>query len=77
METYISHPSPRILNRSNIIQNTQRVDKEHELEIELSSTMLIKQGRRAQAGEPHMYTELVDGFIDNVRLLARRTLQGD
>ncbi len=35
--------------------------------------MLIEQGRRAAGGEPHAYQELVDGLVDNVRILARRT----
>ncbi|KAL7906055.1 mRNA triphosphatase CET1 [Trichoderma velutinum] len=52
--------------------NTQRMDKEHELEIELNHLALLDQGRRAMSGAPHRYQELVEGFVDNVRLLARK-----
>ncbi|KAF7561466.1 hypothetical protein G7046_g2700 [Stylonectria norvegica] len=51
---------------------SQRLEKEHELEVELAPTILIDQGRRAMNGAPHAYQELVDGFIDNVRVLARK-----
>lgn len=50
----------------------QRTEKEHELEIELASGILVDQGKRALEGKPHRYPELIEGFIDNVRLLARR-----
>ncbi|KAH8170420.1 mRNA capping enzyme, beta chain domain-containing protein [Sarocladium implicatum] len=50
----------------------QGLKKEHELEIELASGLLIDQGRRAMSGAPNRYPELVEGFIDNVRLLARK-----
>ncbi|KAJ4163598.1 hypothetical protein LMH87_005318 [Akanthomyces muscarius] len=53
-------------------QGSQRGDKEHELEIEVSGTAVIEQGRRAMTGEPHGYQELVEGFLDNVRVLARK-----
>ncbi|KAI0144441.1 mRNA triphosphatase CET1 [Xylariaceae sp. FL1272] len=46
--------------------------KEHELEIELDSKVLLEQGRRLINREENRYTDLVDGFIDNIRLLARR-----
>ncbi|EHK19305.1 uncharacterized protein TRIVIDRAFT_49486 [Trichoderma virens Gv29-8] len=52
--------------------NTQRMDKEHELEIELNHLALLEQGRRAISGAPHRYQELVEGFVDNVRVLARK-----
>lgn len=52
--------------------NTQRMDKEHELEIELNHLALLEQGRRAMSGAPHRYQELVEGFVDNVRVLARK-----
>lgn len=48
------------------------MDKEHELEIELSPDILIEQGRRAMDGGPHRYSELVEGLVDNVRVLARK-----
>ncbi|OAQ96929.1 hypothetical protein LLEC1_03116 [Akanthomyces lecanii] len=53
-------------------QGSQRGDKEHELEIEVSGAAVIEQGRRAMTGEPHGYQELVEGFLDNVRVLARK-----
>ncbi|KAI1262767.1 mRNA triphosphatase CET1 [Xylariaceae sp. FL1019] len=46
--------------------------KEHELEIELDSKVLLEHGRRLINREENRYTDLVDGFIDNIRLLARR-----
>lgn len=49
-----------------------RFTKEHELEIELDPATLIAQGRRADEGQDHRYLELVTGFVDNIRLLARK-----
>lgn len=48
-----------------------RVEKEHELEVELNPVTAIDQGRRAMSGQPHRYAELIEGFIDNIRILAR------
>jgi hypothetical protein len=48
------------------------MEKEHELEIELSPKGLIEQGRRARNDEPNQYPELVEGLVDNIRVLARR-----
>ena len=53
-------------------QNSQRQEKEHELEIELASGTVIEQGRQAMSGAPHRYQELVEGLVDNVRVLARK-----
>lgn len=53
------------------MQGVNCPEKEHELEIELSTAVLRQQGQRAAAGQPNEYLALVDGFIDNVRLLAR------
>lgn len=47
------------------------MDKEHELEIEVSSAEVRNQGLLAKAGEPNGYEDLIRGFVDNVRLLAR------
>lgn len=55
-----------------LVQKNQREEKEHELEIEVDTRTLIEQGRRVLQGQPHQYPELVEGFIDNVRMLARR-----
>ncbi|KAL7620116.1 mRNA-capping enzyme subunit beta [Parahypoxylon ruwenzoriense] len=46
--------------------------KEHELEIELEARSLIEHGRLLIRGEPNRYEDLVDGLVNNVRLLARR-----
>lgn len=56
-------------------QNSQRVEKEHELEIELAPGIVIDQGQRAMSGGPHRYQELVEGLIDNVRVLARKAAE--
>ncbi|TQV97024.1 mRNA capping nucleoside-triphosphatase [Cordyceps javanica] len=53
-------------------QGSHRGDKEHELEIEVSGAAVIEQGRRAMNGDTHGYQELVEGFLDNVRVLARK-----
>ncbi|KAH6692879.1 putative mRNA capping nucleoside-triphosphatase [Leptodontidium sp. MPI-SDFR-AT-0119] len=51
------------------IQNT----KEHELEIELLTAAVRDQGQKAAAGEPNEYISLVEGFLDNMRVLSRAT----
>ncbi|TVY28277.1 mRNA-capping enzyme subunit beta [Lachnellula hyalina] len=48
-----------------------RTSKEHELEIELSTAAVSEQGRRAATNEPHEYPSLVEGFLNNVLVLAR------
>lgn len=55
----------------NVVQGVNRTDKEHELEIELSTAAIMEQGRRAATGEPNEYVSLVEGFLDNMRVLAR------
>lgn len=50
----------------------QRADKEHELEIELNPNILVDQGRKAINNAQHRYQELVEGFVDNIRILARK-----
>lgn len=49
-----------------------RGGKDHELEVELSPGIVVDQGRRLMGGEPHKYPELVESFVDNIRLLARK-----
>ncbi|PYH93531.1 mRNA triphosphatase CET1 [Aspergillus ellipticus CBS 707.79] len=45
---------------------------EHELEIEISAAEVRRQGQMAMTGDPkNQYEELVKGFVDNVRVLAR------
>ncbi|PSR78063.1 CYTH-like domain-containing protein [Coniella lustricola] len=46
--------------------------KIHELEIELNAAAVIDQGRRAMQSQPHNYDFLVEGFVNNIRLLARK-----
>ncbi|KAI5857403.1 mRNA triphosphatase CET1 [Durotheca rogersii] len=46
--------------------------KEHELEIELEARSLIEHGRLLIEDKPNRYEDLVDGLVNNVRLLARR-----
>lgn len=46
--------------------------KEHELEIELNPDIVVNQGRRAVDGATHRYQELVEGLVDNIRVLARK-----
>ena len=50
---------------------TPATEKEHELEIELSSAEVRRQGLLARDGQANRYEELVRGFVDNVRVLAR------
>ncbi|XXH05315.1 hypothetical protein Hte_011740 [Hypoxylon texense] len=48
--------------------------KEHELEVELEARHLIEHGRMLMRNEPNRYEDLVDGLVNNMRLLARRCL---
>ncbi|MCJ1257407.1 mRNA-capping enzyme subunit beta [Lignoscripta atroalba] len=50
---------------------TSKADKEHELEIEVSSAEVRRQGLLAKTGKISQYEDLVKGFVDNVRILAR------
>ncbi|EHL01727.1 hypothetical protein M7I_2366 [Glarea lozoyensis 74030] len=42
---------------------TIRIEREHELEIEVSTAAIRQQGQRAANGEPHEYPSLVEGKI--------------
>jgi hypothetical protein len=45
---------------------------EHELEVEISAAEIRRQGELALAGDPkNQYELLIQGFVDNVRVLAR------
>lgn len=33
---------------------------------------MIEQGRRAMDGQQHQYVEVVEGFVNNLRILARK-----
>lgn len=52
-------------------EGANKAEKEHELEIELSSEEVRRQGLLAMKGQDHEYDKLVKGFLDNVRVLAR------
>lgn len=52
-------------------QATSKTEKEHELEIEVSSAAVREQGQLVLAGQPNQYEDLIRGFVDNVRILAR------
>ncbi|KAI5821286.1 CYTH-like domain-containing protein [Pyronema omphalodes] len=45
--------------------------KEHELEVEINGTELRRQGLRARDGERNHFEKMVEGFVDNVRVLTR------
>jgi hypothetical protein len=49
----------------------QGLNKEHELEIELDSRVLYEHGQLLISQQPNRYADLIDGFVDNVRVLAR------
>lgn len=53
-------------------QPPSKGDFEHELEIEASAAEIRRQGQLAMAGDPqNQYEDLVKGFVDNIRVLAR------
>ena len=56
-------------NRS--LQVNSSADKEHELEIEISTADVLKQGSLVRSGQANQYEQLIRGFVDNVRVLAR------
>ena len=47
-------------------------EKEHELEVEISTEQIRIQIANLQAGRPDRYEDLVRGFLDNVRILCRQ-----
>ena len=40
--------------------------------MEIDPVPVIEQGRRAMEGQPHQYVEVVDGLVNNIRILARK-----
>ncbi|KAL9067408.1 MAG: hypothetical protein Q9161_006917 [Pseudevernia consocians] len=50
---------------------TSKTEKEHELEIEVSSEEVRRQGQLLMSGQVSQYEDLIRGFVDNVRVLAR------
>ncbi|RQM08422.1 hypothetical protein DH86_00000448 [Scytalidium sp. 3C] len=59
------------VSQEKIINGSVRTEKEHELEIEIATAAIRDQGQKAASGEPNEYLSLVEGLIDNVRVLAR------
>ncbi|KAJ1324519.1 polynucleotide 5'-triphosphatase [Microdochium nivale] len=51
---------------------TKPTNKEHELEVELDAKAVLEHCNRARQGLPHKFPELVEGLLDNIRVLARR-----
>ncbi|KAJ5895146.1 hypothetical protein N7495_006837 [Penicillium taxi] len=52
--------------------NSPKGEFEHELELEVSADEIRRQGKLAMAGDStNQYEELVKGFVDNIRVLAR------
>lgn len=52
-------------------QQQGRDEKKHELEIELEAKAILDQGRRAREGQPNQYFDLVEGFLNNIRIMAK------
>ncbi|KAK4697439.1 polynucleotide 5'-triphosphatase, partial [Lecanoromycetidae sp. Uapishka_2] len=50
---------------------TSKTEKEHELEVEVSSAEVRRQGQLLQSGQRNDYGKLIRSFVDNVRVLAR------
>ena len=67
--SYIMRNLPTTL--INNTKATSKTEKEHELEIEVSSAEVRKQGQLVQAGQPNDYEKLITTFVNNVRVLAR------
>lgn len=61
--------SRNIYGHANSTQHT-KVDREHELEVELNPDILIDQGHKAMSGQKHRLPELIEGLVDNIRVLA-------
>lgn len=45
--------------------------KEHELEVEVDAREIRKHGHLAKEGRPNAYETLVQGLVDNVKILIR------
>ncbi|CCC14178.1 hypothetical protein SMACR_08622 [Sordaria macrospora] len=48
-----------------------REEKKHELEIEVDPRAILDQGRRAKDHQPNQYFDLVEGFLNNIRIMAK------
>lgn len=49
----------------------EAAQKEHELEVEISTAELRKHGILLKDGQPNEFQKLVEGFVNNIRILAR------
>ena len=69
----VSFPSMKTAPETTLtsVQGVNRTEKEHELEIEVSTAAIQVQGQRAAAGQAEGYLALVEGFLDNYRVLSR------
>lgn len=56
---------------SAFLQASSAIEKEHELEVEVSSAAVREQGLLVLQNQPNKYEELIKGFVDNVRTLVR------
>ena len=71
-----SHLAYRIdLTQVSPTEGATQAEKEHELEVEVSSEEIRRQGLLAMNGQDHEYDKLVKGFLDNIRVLARHCRQ--
>ena len=52
-------------------QVAHQSEKEHELEIEVSSAAVRQQIDLVIQNQPNRYEDLIQGFVDNVRTLTR------
>lgn len=53
------------------VTSSADMKKEHELEVEISSRVLREQAELLRRGAPNSYADLIQGLVDNVRVLAR------
>ena len=58
------------IDLTQVTSNTDK-NKEHELEVEINSRALREQADLLGRGERNSYADLIQGFVDNVRVLAR------
>ncbi|KAF9735285.1 hypothetical protein PMIN03_001010 [Paraphaeosphaeria minitans] len=56
------------IDLTQVTQDGQRI---HELELELESHVLLEQGDRVRSGQPSEYEPLINGMINNLRVLSR------
>lgn len=69
----VSAISPAYEKMLTFLKGANQNTKEHELEIELQTSAVREQGQRAMRSEPNEYIPLIEGFIDNMRVLSRAT----